>query len=76
MKAGFAVVAEDGTVLAASPATPVAPGPDGSLSRSFGIPLEGVGPGRYELVVVAEDGRTGARAEAREAFVVSGAGAP
>lgn len=76
VKAGFAVVDEDGTVLAASPATPVAPGPDGSLSRSFGIPLDGVSPGRYELVVVAEDAATGERAESRVAFVVSGAGVP
>jgi VWFA-related protein len=76
VKAGFAVVAEDGAVLAASPATPVAPGPDGALSRSFGIPLDGVSPGRYELVVMAEDGATGERAEAREAFAISGAGLP
>jgi VWFA-related protein len=71
VKAGFAVVREDGAMLAASPATPIGAARDGSLSRSFGIPLEGVPSGRYELVVVAEDEATGDRAETREAFVVS-----
>jgi VWFA-related protein len=71
VKAGFTVRREDGGMLAASPATPLAPAADGSLSRSFGIPLDGVPAGRYELVVVAEDAATGERAETREAFAVS-----
>jgi hypothetical protein len=71
VKAGFAVVAENGKLLAASPATPVGAARDGTLSRSFGIPLEGVPAGRYELVVVAENEATGDRAETREVFVVS-----
>jgi VWFA-related protein len=71
VKAGFAVVRGDGTVLAASAPTPVAPGAEGTLSRSFGIPLDGVPAGPYELVVVAEDGASGERAESRQAFVVS-----
>ncbi|HSD26959.1 MAG TPA: VWA domain-containing protein [Vicinamibacteria bacterium] len=73
VKAGFAVLREDGRMLAASPATAVVAGPDGTLSRSFGIPLEGAAAGRYVLVVVAEDGASGERAETREAFVVEGA---
>jgi VWFA-related protein len=76
VKAGFAVLREDGAMLAASPAAPLGAAADGTLSRSFGIPLEGVQAGRYELVVVAEDGATGARAEARAAFVVSGPSPP
>jgi VWFA-related protein len=76
VKAGFAVLRDDGKILAASPPTPVVPGPDGVLSRSFGIPLEGAQPGRYELVVTAEDGATGDRAEAREPFVVSSPDGP
>jgi hypothetical protein len=71
VKAGFAVLREDGGMLAASPATPLFPASDGTLSRSFGLPLEGVAPGRYELVVAAEDGASGQRAETRAAFVVS-----
>jgi hypothetical protein len=71
VKAGFAVVGEDGTMLAASPATPLVAAADGTLSRSFGIPLDGVPAGRYELVVVAQDEAGGERAETREAFVVS-----
>ena len=69
-------VEQDGAMLAASPAAPLGAAADGTLSRSFGIPLEGVQAGRYELVVVAEDGATGARAEARAAFVVSGPSPP
>jgi VWFA-related protein len=71
VKAGFAVVRGDGTMIAASPATPISAARDGTLSRSFGIPLDGVPAGRYELVVVAEDEATGDRAETREAFVVA-----
>jgi VWFA-related protein len=74
VKAGFAVVRDDGTIVAASPATAVLPDPEGTLSRSFGIPLEGVAAGRYELVVVAEDGAE--RAETRARFVVAGPGDP
>ncbi|HSD27363.1 MAG TPA: hypothetical protein VLL75_08660 [Vicinamibacteria bacterium] len=72
VKAGFAVVREDGTMLAASPATPLGAARDGTLSRAFGIPLDGLPAGRYELVVVAEEEASGERAEVREAFVVSG----
>jgi hypothetical protein len=76
VKAGFAVVRPDGTMLAASSPTPLVPGADGTLSRSFGVPLEGAGEGRYELVVVAADEATGERVEARAAFAVSSSGAP
>ena len=43
--AGFAIRRSDGRVLAAAPETPLRPGPDGSLTRSLGVPLDGAPPG-------------------------------
>ena len=54
------------------PETPLAPGPDGSLARRLGIPLDGAPPGRYEVIVVVTDVAAGRSAEAREPFVVEG----
>jgi VWFA-related protein len=68
--AGFALRRRDGGFLAAMPETPLAPGPDGSLSRTVGVPLDGAPPGDYEMVVVVTDLVAGTAAEAREPFAI------
>jgi VWFA-related protein len=72
VRAAFAVQFADGRLLAASRATPMTPGPDGTLSRTLGFPLGNAPPGRYELILVVEDEVAGGRVEAREAFSVGG----
>jgi VWFA-related protein len=68
--AGFSIRRSDGRFLAAVPETPLKPGPDGSLSRSLGVPLDGAPPGRYEAIVVVTDVAAGRSAESREAFEI------
>jgi hypothetical protein len=71
--AGLAVRRSDGRVLVAVPETPLQPGPDGTLARAVGTPLDGVPPGTYEVIVVVTDVSAGQSAEARDTFVVEGA---
>jgi VWFA-related protein len=71
--AGLAVRRSDGRVLVAMPETPLQPGPDGTLARAVGTPLDGVPPGTYEVIVVVTDVAAGQSAEARDTFVVEGA---
>jgi VWFA-related protein len=68
--AGFSIRRSDGRFLAAMPETPLQPGPDGTLARSLGVPLDGAPPGRYEAIVVATDLAAGRAAEAREPFEI------
>jgi hypothetical protein len=68
--AGFSIRRADGRFLAATPETPLVPGPDGALARTLGTSLEGVPAGRYELIVVVTDVAGGQVAEAREPFEV------
>ena len=68
--AGFSIRRSDGRFLTAVPETPLRPGPDGSLSRTFGTPLEGAPPGRYEMIVLVTDVAAGRATEAREPFVI------
>ncbi|HXK12477.1 MAG TPA: VWA domain-containing protein [Vicinamibacteria bacterium] len=68
--AGFSIRRSDGRFLAAMPETQLQPAPDGSLSRSLGVPLDGAPPGRYETIVVVTDLAAGRSAEAREAFEI------
>ena len=70
VRAAFAVQLADGRLLAASRATPMTPGPDGTLGRTLGFPLGDAPPGRYELILVVEDEISGGRVEVREAFTV------
>jgi hypothetical protein len=71
--AGFSIRRADGRFLTATPETPLSPGPDGGLVRTFGVPVDGAPPGRYELIVVVTDAVAGAVAEAREAFEIASA---
>lgn len=68
--AGFALRRRDGRVLAAAPETPLRPGPDGTLGRSLGAPLDGAPPGRYEVIILVTDVAAGQVAEAREPIVI------
>lgn len=51
----------------------MAPAPDGSLLRLYGISLAGLLPGEYELVLDVRDELAVRRVEVREPFVVSSA---
>jgi VWFA-related protein len=68
--AGLSVRRSDGRILVAMPETPLKPGPDGTLVRSLGMPLDGAPPGSYELIVLVTDIAAGQTAEAREPFVI------
>ncbi len=70
--AGFSIRRSDGKFLAAMAETPLQAGPDGTLARSLGVPLDGAPPGRYEVIVVVTDLLAGKGAEAREPFVIEG----
>jgi VWFA-related protein len=70
ISAGFAIRRSDGRFLAAAPPTPLVPGPDGSLSRALGIPLDGAPVGRYDFILLVTDGASGQKAEAHEPFVI------
>ena len=76
LTAGFAIRRSDGHILAAAPETPMRPAPDGSWSRSFGVPLEGAPSGLYEVIVVVTDAAGGQTAEARETIVIEEREAP
>ena len=68
--AGFAVRRVDGRMLAALPETPLRAGPDGTLTRSLGTPLEGAPPGTYQVIVTVTDLVAGQVADARELIVI------
>jgi hypothetical protein len=72
--AGFALRRRDGRVLAAAPETPMRPGPDGALSRSLGVPLDGAPPGGYEVIVLVTDLVAGKTAEGREPVSIEAPG--
>jgi VWFA-related protein len=72
LTAGFSIRRSDGRFLTVTPETPLAPGPDGTLVRGFGVPLDGAPAGRYEMIVVVTDLAGGRSAEAREPFEITG----
>jgi len=74
VSAGFAIRSAEGRLLAASLASAMTPAADGTLTRTFGIPLAAASPGRYEVVVVARDELNGRTAKVRETFVVEPGG--
>jgi hypothetical protein len=53
-----------------APETPLKPGPDGTLARTQGIPLDGAPAGRYEWILVVTDLVAGQAAETREPFEI------
>lgn len=74
--AGFSIRRSDGRFLAAAAETPMKPGPDGTLARTQGTPLESAPPGRYELILVVTDLVAGQAAETREPFEIEATPAP
>ena len=58
----------DGTVMSRAAATEIAPTSIGGVSRLLQIPLAGLSPGDYELVLTARDERAGATVETIEPF--------
>ena len=65
--------ASDGALVRATEPRAMAPAPDGSLLRLYGISLAGIQPGEYELVLDVRDELAVRRVEVREPFVVSSA---
>ena len=74
--AGFSVRRSDGRFLAAAPETPLKPGPDGTLARTWGLPIDGAPAARYELILVVTDLVAGQGAESREPFEIEAPPAP
>ena len=70
--AGFSIRRSDGRFLVTMPETPLSAGPDGSLARRLGIPIDVAPPGSYEVIVVVTDLVAGRSAESREPFVIEG----
>jgi len=68
--AGFSIRRSDGRFLTAAAPTPMKTGPDGTLARSLGLPLDGAPAGSYELIVLVTDIAAGTAAEAREPFTI------
>jgi VWFA-related protein len=67
----YVVRHKGGAVLAESPAREVAGGDDGSTSHRLVLPLSGVEPGEYELLLTVEDTANGNRIERRDVFFVA-----
>jgi hypothetical protein len=61
----------DGTVIRRMEPRPIAPGPNGALSRFASIALIGVPDGDYELILRIVDQSTGASAELHEPFSIA-----
>jgi VWFA-related protein len=61
-----------GRVLSESPLTEIEPTSLGAISRLMMIPLDGAGPGEYELVLSVRDERTGEETETVEPFTIAG----
>jgi len=66
----YLVRRKDAGIVAESPARTVSGGPDGPLSHRLLLPLDGVEPGEYELLLTVEDSVSRQRLERRDVFVV------
>lgn len=62
----------DGTLVGRTPPNPITPTSIGAMVRMVQIPLSGLDPGDYELVISVEDELTGDVRELRESFAVAG----
>jgi hypothetical protein len=74
VRAGHVLRRIDGTVISRSPPTWIEPTSLGAVARLLQIPLEGVDPGGYELVLTVRDEITGRAEEVREPFTLAGQG--
>jgi VWFA-related protein len=59
VSSGHTLRRSDGTVVSRNEPTPILPGSLGAISRMIGIPLDGVTPGDYELVLKVRDDLAG-----------------
>ncbi len=76
VSAGFTVVRPGGEVVRQGPLVPIEPLPDRRLTRLLTVPLRGLKPGDYDLVLRLEDGVSGRTQELREPFALLRPGAP
>ena len=78
VRAGHVLRRIDGGVISRSEPTWIEPTSLGALARQLQIPLEGMGPGDYELVLTVKDEVSGMLQELREPFTLAaqGAGSP
>jgi VWFA-related protein len=70
VSSGFALRAADGTVVSQGQPAPIRPTPEGRLARLGGVPLKGMPPGRYELVLSLRDDVSGRSMDVREPFSI------
>jgi len=70
VSSGLVLRRVDGTVVSRSEPTPILPTSLGAVSRMVGIPLDGVTPGEYELVLTVKDELAGRNQEIVEPLVV------
>ena len=75
VSSGFAVRTSGGTVTSRGAPVAIRPSADGRLARLGRISLEGMAPGRYELVLDLHDDVAGRTLEVREPFSVEAASA-
>ncbi len=68
--AGHGPARADGTVISRSEPTEISPTSLGGLSRLLQIPLTGLAPGDYELVLTAKDALSGRQVTSREPFTL------
>jgi VWFA-related protein len=77
VRAGHVLRRIDGAVISRTEPTWIEPTSLGALARLLQIPLEGMGPGGYELVLTVRDEVSGQLQELREPFTLAqGAGSP
>jgi VWFA-related protein len=69
--AGYALVRSDGTTVALGEPTAIEPTSLGFVSRLWGLPLQGVEPGDYDLVITVRDEVAGEVRTLREPFTVT-----
>ena len=70
MSSGFTVRGSDGAVITRGAPVAIKPAAEGRLARLGRISLEGMAPGRYELVVDLRDDVAGRTLEVHEPFSV------
>ena len=70
VQGGYTLRSADGRVIAIVPPTPI--GTDGSrVVRRLAIPIEGLAPGAYELLLTVEDALANRTMSAREPFTIA-----
>jgi VWFA-related protein len=68
VSAGVSIVQEGGKSLRKGELSAIDPGPERRLERLVTVPLRGLGPGNYELVLQLKDDVTGETQDLREPF--------